>query len=91
MQKDGARVRLAANECNLEVCNDVCYQKGGFAGGVCTPDGSCECVDPDKDGESLCLCFFLLSLPNNTLGRGFPVPYRSLLSLHTPDPFRSMI
>lgn len=54
VQKDGARVRLAANECDLDVCKDVCYQKGGFAGVVCTPDGSCECVAPEKAGEYLC-------------------------------------
>ena len=46
VQKDGARVRLAAHTCDLDLCNEVCYQKGGFAGGVCREDdGSCMCVE----------------------------------------------
>ncbi|KAL8868488.1 MAG: hypothetical protein Q9174_004959 [Haloplaca sp. 1 TL-2023] len=39
-----------AEECDIDACNEVCYQKGGFAGGVCK-DGACECVAPEKDGK----------------------------------------
>lgn len=31
----GNRLALMEENCDLDTCNQVCYQKGGFAGGVC--------------------------------------------------------
>ena len=31
----GSRLAPTEEKCDLDICNKVCYQKGGFAGGVC--------------------------------------------------------
>ena len=54
-------VMRPAEECDLDACNEVCYQKGGFAGGVCE-DGACKCVAPEIDGNQalpFCVVFYL--------------------------------
>ncbi|KAI4217844.1 MAG: hypothetical protein L6R36_009246 [Xanthoria steineri] len=35
----------AEKTCDLDICSAVCYQKGGYTGGVCV-DNACQCVKP---------------------------------------------
>ena len=62
LQQSHPHVRPTA-ECNLDVCNEVCYQKGGYAGGVCNTDtDTCECIAPEDTGELRRWCFKLPSI-----------------------------
>ena len=32
--------------CDDAKCDDLCYQRGGFIGGVCGDNGKCDCTAP---------------------------------------------
>ena len=46
---DGA-MRLMG-QCDVKVCSEACYQRGGYTGGTCLSDGTCKCVDTSKSGS----------------------------------------
>ena len=44
----------AEETCDSDICNEVCYQKGGYTGGVCV-DNACQCVKPTDASRWSCI------------------------------------
>lgn len=43
LHKTGMRIK--EESCDKDICQQACYQKGGYVGGLCSADtGDCECI-----------------------------------------------
>ncbi|KAI4267434.1 MAG: hypothetical protein LQ337_008353, partial [Flavoplaca oasis] len=47
------KLRVQSEDCDPEACNDTCYEKGGYFGGICNDAGACECAGPGQTCKNL--------------------------------------